>query len=465
MKPMRNAFLFALLLLPLAAAAAVPVTVRSGSPVVGKEIVLELDVFCSDGTPVIERHGFHIVVRYPEESHCGGEPFFPRPLTLALDPLPAGRYEMEIFAPADSDEGVWAAGSFVVRQPDALPFVVHPYAVPANVVSNIEPPMQLRILDPSETDALAFFCGAGCRVFVGGVEAVDRDTGGTALVLVDAPPHAPGIVDVTLVNPAGESLTSHGAVQYFDPYAPPDLALFEHVLFPILFNAPGANGSDWKTETTISNPRMWTVATYNEIQPGQCIDGPCGERLAPRQKVEFTGGEYRGGVALLVPRAEARFLAFASRVRDVSRVAEGFGTEIPVVRESEMFDNGTLTLLEVPRDPRYRTKLRIYSFDEDGTAGTVVAQAAATGAKTSTPFTLTRNCVGSACAAIPAYAELDLPSGREGERVNLYVEMPGHSLAWAFAAVTNNDTQQVTIVTPDGKGGAPCSPCTTTTTP
>jgi len=52
-----------------------------------------------------------------------------------------------------------------------------------------------------------------------------------------------------------------------------------------------------------------------------------------------------------------------------------------------------------------------------------------------------------------------LPSGAEDEFVDIYVT-PYFSLsAWAFVSVTNNETQQVTIVTPDGEGGEACVVC------
>jgi hypothetical protein len=66
-----------------------------------------------------------------------------------------------------------------------------------------------------------------------------------------------------------------------------------------------------------------------------------------------------------------------------------------------------------------------------------------------------RDCTAS-CDAIPWYAELDLSPGAENERVNVYVSIGGYeSPAWAFASVTNNETQQVTIVTANGEGGRP----------
>ena len=63
------------------------------------------------------------------------------------------------------------------------------------------------------------------------------------------------------------------------------------------------------------------------------------------------------------------------------------------------------------------------------------------------------------CAAVPWSAEVDLFPGEAGERRNLYVNVPAGTTAWAFATVTNNKTQEVTIVRPSGTGGEPCLPC------
>ncbi|HEX8620055.1 MAG TPA: hypothetical protein VF911_20915, partial [Thermoanaerobaculia bacterium] len=256
------------------------------------------------------------------------------------------------------------------------------------------------------------------------------------------PAHAPGFADVEISN-GTETLVAKNAIYFFERNAPPDLAVFERVLLPVLFNARGANGSDWQTEALMSNRARWPIATY--------LDGTLTSRQTRGLNAQ---AQYLSGTAVLVPRAESEHLAFALRVRDVSRVAEGFGTEVPVVKEAGMF-RGTMTLLDVPLDPAYRVKLRIYAFGELGASTTGRIRGFGT-------FNMTRSCSGAAdCAMTPWYAEIDLPVTVEDARANLYVTPPaGASLAWAFASVTNNETQQVTIVTPDGTGGEPCMPCT-----
>jgi len=55
-------------------------------------------------------------------------------------------------------------------------------------------------------------------------------------------------------------------------------------------------------------------------------------------------------------------------VRDLSRQAEAFGTEVPVVREKD-WKRGSLSLLNVRSDPRFRITLRVYLEDETDVFG------------------------------------------------------------------------------------------------
>jgi hypothetical protein len=132
-----------------------------------------------------------------------------------------------------------------------------------------------------------------------------------------------------------------------------------------------------------------------------------------------------------------------------------------------MFRNTDLTLLDVPIDPRYRTKVRMYVFDSGEHDASITVFRPNESSLTERWKTYTapvmRAC-GSPedCASAPWYAELDLSPGRADERANVYVRIGGwETPAWAFASATNNETQQVTIVTGNGSGGEPaCDPCT-----
>jgi hypothetical protein len=415
------------LVLPLRAQTAIATV--PAQPTTADAIELRIP-FCSPFTPpVVERSGFTIKVTFGQ-SICGDPPVLGLQ-EVPLPPLAAGEYQVIVY---DIDD-LYTSGSFVVTEA-ARPFDVYPAAIPTT-------PVDFWLLIP-QTDALYEFCEDACTYRVGGVEVDETyvTEGGQDFIALPPPAHAAGFVGVEISN-GTDTLTSANAVYYFDRNAPPDLTVFERVLFPVLFSTRGANGSDWRSEALMVSTARWHVPTYS--------DGT----FTARESRSWPGQpQYPHGTAILIPRGESKNLWFSLRVRDVSRTAEGFGTEIPVVRESDLF-SGTLTLLDIPRDSAYRVKLRIYAFGDlqPGSLGGISGLGA---------FVMTRSCSSEAsCATTPWYFEIDLPTGGDDQRTNLYVTPPpGATAGWAFATVTNNETQQVTVVTPDGMGGEPCMPCT-----
>lgn len=363
---------------------------------------------------------------------------------VTIDPLSPGEYRVEIFH--SGVDGVQATMTFVVR--NGTPAVIaHPFAIRAGAL----PLPRVRIAAAGREPICEQDDCAGVTIRVGGlvVSNVQGDQGAVWFTPPDLPP-GPAALEIVRAN---GSQRVEAALYYFDE---PDPSVFERVLFPVLDDLRGTNGSHWVSDAVIANPNRWYVETWNYVQPVVCVTYPCAERLDPRSHHAFRGDGHPNGVVLYVPRSEADALSFGLRVRDTSRQAEGFGTEIPVVRENEM-SSGTLTLLDVPRDPRYRVRLRAYaiarSSSPDTNAGVTIIDIA-TGARSS--FTLPL-LPGSATQ--PLHGQLELPPGTAGERAAVYVVPPDGTLGWAFATITNNETQEVTIVAPDGAGGVPCTAC------
>ena len=110
----------------------------------------------------------------------------------------------------------------------------------------------------------------------------------------------------------------------------------------------------------------------------------------------------------------------------------------------------------MPLAPQYRLKLRIYDFDlANGRNVTVVLRDAETNRELRrVPLTLVATlCFGRPCLAPkPPFAVLDLDGMGELRgvaRIDVTVEAETHEARiWAFVAVTNNQTQQVTLYTP-----------------
>ncbi len=357
--------------------------------------------------------------------------------SVSLPQVGPGEYRVEVSFQGST--AVYGSTEFLVRDKQTAAFDMHPSAVPSFVGG-------LRVRLAGVTPAFPDFW-----IEVNGVRAtnVTRENG---VIWFEPPPLPAGSYQVVVRSGNAHQIGTH--LYYYDG---PDVSIFERILFPVLFSTNGANGSQWISEAVVSNPKPWFVETANTLSPVRpCLVYPCGERLYPQSIERYQDGFPRGAV-LHVPRNEAPQLAFALRVRDTSRQAEGFGTQVPVVREGDFIHGEQVALLDVPLDPRYRVKLRMYALAPiTGINGQLVARDPATGtAKSNRSFQLQQ--VGD---DQHWYAELDLPAGAADERVNLYFSFPLDSTAWAFATVTNNATQQVTIVTPNGSGEQPCTGCT-----
>ncbi len=396
-------------------------------------------------TFTVEKSPGAILLIIKADGTCGSPPI---PVTryIPIGTLAAGTYRLDYRY--SGDDFIQLGTTLHVRHARSpAEFDIHPFAIRTQ-------PAGLRMtLTVDEDELLAICATSDCsdttiRVGAGVATNVQRVEGQNA-VTFDAPANPVGFADV-LVEKRTPVVTWKypNAVYYFDS---PEISIFERILFPVLFNAPGAHGSNWVSEAVISNPNPWFVDNYNTIESYVCITYPCGERLSPGFYGRTVGSNFPQGVALLVPRNEADDLAFALRIRDTSRQAESFGTEIPVVREKDLVFNRAVSLLDVPLDPRFRVKLRIYAFDTEETNATVTIMNPEThSVKPSRVVQLTRPC--DTCAS---YGELDLQTGDTNERVAIYITAPEGSYAWAFATITNNSTQQVTVVTPAGGSGEP----------
>ena len=186
--------------------------------------------------------------------------------------------------------------------------------------------------------------------------------------------------------------------------------MYEPILFPVLFSAEGAYGSRWEAEATVSNPAPWPVyAEYTLHQVGPCIQD-CDPPFEPKSFEKFWGG-YPRGTVMWAPRSEASHLALALRIRDLSRQEEGYGIEVPVVRERDFIHGSNIHLLDVPLDPRYRVKVRIYMIEPVLVPSTGGAVRIRRGAEVlELPFTLARDGYDFDGHY---YAEVDLPHAWE----------------------------------------------------
>lgn len=232
----------------------------------------------------------------------------------------------------------------------------------------------------------------------------------------------------------------------------------QEILIPLVIDGSvsGGYGSEWITELTVYNGSDESViyvpsSCASFVSARFCI---APQSLLPKRssKLNHLRKELPGpGVILNILSGPADALEFNLRVADVSRSQENLGTEIPVVRARDVRTVVT-NLLAVPTREEFRGLLRIYDFDGrpeshfrirffDAADENLVAETElVTHGYSSFPHP---DVISS-----PGYAEMRIPATPGGEgRIEISPLTHG-SRFWAFASVTNNITQMITLVTP-----------------
>jgi hypothetical protein len=247
---------------------------------------------------------------------------------------------------------------------------------------------------------------------------------------------------------------------------------YEKVLLPTVFNQPlqGAFGSLWVTELTITNTTDQEVWAFYHSEGGGHLPiepPPTPSPLPPNTTVKpFTFSDQPGqrGTFFFIDSRFIDRVAISLRVQDLSRQLGTWGTALPVAREFDFVDH-LLTLNDVRADPTSRVTLRVYSFDGTHPATvrlTLYGVKAFLGADWVPDALLgTRDFSLSTFAPAglndpphtPGFLEiprLDLIAPlADYDRVRIDVTPldPGTRI-WAFASITNNETQHVTIIAP-----------------
>jgi hypothetical protein len=241
------------------------------------------------------------------------------------------------------------------------------------------------------------------------------------------------------------------ATELFGQFFPPPPHL-ERLLLPIYVESNhGAFGSLWESELWVHNG----TDEHLPIGPVALSHWP---GVPPRQTIKPpitpSSAGHHPGLFIWIRRAQASAAHFNLRVKDLSRQSETWGTEIPVVRESA-FRSDWLVLLNVPADTRYRKRLRIYEAliigqsagevtvrligMEDGRTlwEQILALKGPPQGSGSTPYQ-------------PGYVEIPINAQFEGSERALIEIVPFRDgmKIWAFVSVTNNETQHVTLITP-----------------
>ena len=234
-----------------------------------------------------------------------------------------------------------------------------------------------------------------------------------------SPAHAAGRVDVQVNVPTNPVVTLPSAYAYEEPAG--DVRL----LVPVAISAAGALGTSWQTELVV----------HNENAERLTIAGTTIPPFASAA-IALTPPPGGAGAFVSVPRQLVDNVSVNARVHDTTRDGDGWGVEIPAVPETQF--RRSIVLLSVPTDARYRTLLRVYGYGTFDTGVTVSFRDDATGELLGTRTLQLQS--GYVQTPIDSFA---------GTHPKLRVQVTADaSLIWAFVAITNNATQQVTTITP-----------------
>lgn len=251
--------------------------------------------------------------------------------------------------------------------------------------------------------------------------------------------------------------------------------VYEKVLLPVIITGeiPGGYGSRWATHFTMVNAGTEPIEIeWYPRYPDGCLSPLCPMEPTP-PGITFSPNFPAANLPsrlLLVEKQKADMVRFDLRVQDISRQAETWGTEVPVVRERDL-RTSRLTLLDIPVGSDFRSTLRIYDPDQTANAS-VRLRYFGTRPDLRTPFnwrptgdptpdellldevrTFPANMGDDRYAWFPAYLQLadfaDRLELRTAQRLRVEITPLTQGLRiWAFVAITNNATQHVTTITP-----------------
>lgn len=231
-------------------------------------------------------------------------------------------------------------------------------------------------------------------------------------------------------------------------------------LVPIaLGTTPGLFGSSWATELTTSNHGDSAVELRDLPHPQGCpIDICFGYTIGARASLTLTeaGSCPTDGCLAHVDADRAGDLSFALRTRDVSRQSASWGVMVPVVRGDQMFSR-TFSITDVPVDPQFRATLRLYDADPTTPPQVMVrvySVSAVSGRDMPDEFvaeftpSFSIGYPGLRAAVSQTYLA-GLPNLPSTGRIRIEViPLDNRQDYWGFVSVTNNDTQEVTVIHP-----------------
>lgn len=230
---------------------------------------------------------------------------------------------------------------------------------------------------------------------------------------------------------------------------------YERFLVPIATRTVhGIGGALWSTELRIFNAADVPLPFIGpSVDPTPVVD-------VLQTESEFVAARTGSvdGAFLHIPKSLVPAAKFSLRVRDTSGGKNIIGSAMPVVRMQD-FKN-EITFVDVPWEPNYRGTLRIYSENE-APMQVLVTFYIEDGNTAREQFTVNLDGIVHAVPdpfpTHPAYAAMEgitraMRNRRIPSRITISnqspIITPPPAKIWAMLTITDNETQQVTVLTP-----------------
>lgn len=210
----------------------------------------------------------------------------------------------------------------------------------------------------------------------------------------------------------------------------------------------GAGGTQWTTTLWVSNTSDQSFPIICEASILLTPPVPC-PALTARSTTSLSvpyGSLAHQGFFLNVASLFGNFvpvnaLDFTLRTNDSASAPHSAGTEIPLVLP-DAFRNA-LALPNVPLNGHSRLRLRVYGMED----GDVTVRAVGLTTHTEV-WRTTLSMKGSHAELYPSFADVDILSNFATADDALRLELTSPVKVWGFVSITDNESQQFTIVAP-----------------
>ena len=245
---------------------------------------------------------------------------------------------------------------------------------------------------------------------------------------------------------------------------------YERILIPIAPNrpTPGAYGSLWKAVLSLRNVGDQPSEVFHSFEIFHCIGiiilCEPGAPLQPQTTATTLdsqdlgtifatiGAAERGPGALMhIERETASNIFFDLLLHELTTADQNQGTHLPVVRESELFDR-PIELLNISTREMARARLRLYALPTPTLPWLRIEMYPLKGSELLGEVTLA--LTPDVRQNFPHYAEVVLdapffspPASHDWVRLRISPLNSGFKY-WGFVSLTNNETQLVSIITP-----------------